>query len=367
MKIAILSPICWRTPPRHYGPWEQVASNIAEGLLRKGYDVTLFATKDSVTSGKLDSICPHPYEEDKRLDPKVWECLHIGHLMERAADFDIIHNNYDFLPLSYSRLISTPMVTTIHGFSSPKILPAFKKYNDIVSYVSISNADRSPELDYVATVYNGIEIEHFTFNETPGSYLLYFGRIHYDKGTVEAIQIAKRAGMPLIISGIIQDESYYNERVLPLIDNEQIVYIGSSEPEKRNKLLGEAFALLHPINFEEPFGLSVAESMMCGTPVITFNRGSMPELVEHGKTGFLVHSVEEAADRVGDISTIDRAYCREWSISRFSSERMIEGYIDVYHRVLERAHSSSRFGHHSRISKLASEVSKLAGETGWVL
>ena len=137
MKIAVLAPICWRTPPRHYGAWEQVSSNIAEGLVEKGQDVTLFATSDSITKGKLESICLHPYEEDKSLDPKSWECLHIGHMMEHADDFDIIHNNYDFLPLTYSHLIKTPMVTTIHGFSSPKIIPVFKKYDSTNYYVSI--------------------------------------------------------------------------------------------------------------------------------------------------------------------------------------------------------------------------------------
>ncbi len=173
MKIAILAPIAWRTPPRMYGPWEQVASNIAEGLIAKGIDVTLYATGDSMTKGRLEYICNRPYAEDTDLDPKVWECLHISHLMEQAGRFDLIHNHYDFLPLTYSRLITTPMVTTIHGFSSPKILPVYKKYNDTSHYVSISDSDRSPELDYVATVYNGINAEDFTFKDTPEDYLLF--------------------------------------------------------------------------------------------------------------------------------------------------------------------------------------------------
>ncbi|MCU0287166.1 MAG: glycosyltransferase family 4 protein [Acidobacteria bacterium] len=333
LKIAVLSPICWRTPPRHYGPWEQVASNITEGLVEKGHDVTLFATKDSFTSGKLDYISPRSYEEDKELDPKVWECLHIGHMMERAHDFDIIHNNYDFLPLTYSRLISTPMITTIHGFSSPKIIPAYKKYNDRVYYVSISNSDRSPELDYTATVYNGIDTHDFTFQGTPGSYLLFFGRIHNEKGVWESIQIAKTAGMELVISGFIQDQAYFDEKVKPFINNEDIKYVGNSGPIERDKLLGGAFALLHPINFEEPFGLSVAESMLCGTPVIAYNRGSMPELIEQGKTGFLVKNMAEAVERLKDIKDIDRAYCREWSNRKFSRDKMIADYIEVYKKI----------------------------------
>ncbi|MHB8280496.1 MAG: glycosyltransferase, partial [Candidatus Humimicrobiaceae bacterium] len=149
MRVAILSPIAWRTPPRHYGPWERVASLLTEGLVKEKIDVTLYATGDSLTSAKLRSVCKAPYEEDKNIDPKVWECLHISEIMEQADEFDIIHNNYDFLPLTYSGLIKTPMVTTIHGFSSPKILPVYKKYNKTTHYVSISDADRSPDLDYI--------------------------------------------------------------------------------------------------------------------------------------------------------------------------------------------------------------------------
>ena len=232
MKIAILSPVAWRTPPRHYGPWEQVASNIAEGLHDRGFDVTLFATKDSITKNKLDAIIPSGYEEDKEQDPKVAECLHISNLVEKAGKFDIIHNNFDFLPLTYSKLITTPMVTTIHGFSSPKIIPVFKKYNENNYYVSISNSDRSPQLNYIATVYNGIDKNFFTLNKIAEDYLLYFGRIHNDKGTAEAIQIAKKAKRKLIISGIIQDQEYFNENVAPWLNNDDVVYVGSSGPGK---------------------------------------------------------------------------------------------------------------------------------------
>ncbi len=306
MKIAVLSPVAWRTPPRHYGPWEQVASNITEGLVEKGIDVTLFATKDSKTSGKLDGIIAQGYEEDSSVEPKVVECLHIANLMEKASKFDIIHNNCDFLPISYSRLIKIPMVTTIHGFSSPKIIPVFKKYNDINYYVSISNADRSKELTYVATVYNGIDRKLFTLNENPDNYLLYFGRVHHDKGTWEAIQIAKKAKMKLIISGIVQDQAYFNEKVAPFLNDDDIIYVGISGPVKRDQLLGNAYALLHPINFNEPFGLGVAESMFCGTPVIAFKKGSMSELILNSKTGFLVNSIDEAVERISDIPKINR-------------------------------------------------------------
>ena len=329
MKIAILSPICWRTPPRHYGPWEQVAANVTEGLVSRGHDVTLFATGASLTRGKLEYIAERPYEENREMDPKVWECLHIGHMMEMAHHFDIIHNHYDFLPLTYSRLIRTPMVMTIHGFSSSKILPVFREYNNRVKYVSISNSDRDAGLDYISTVYNGIRTEDFVFNKNAGDYLLFFGRIHHDKGTHEAIRIAKKSGMKLIISGIIQDREYFDKFVSPHVNDTDIIFTGASGPERRNDLLGKAYALLHPINFDEPFGLSVAESMMCGTPVIAFNRGSMPELIQDGETGFLVNDVNEAVRAIEKIEKLDRESCREWSMCRFSLEKMVDGYIDV--------------------------------------
>ena len=334
MKVAILAPIAWRTPPRKYGPWEQVASNIAEGLIEKGIDVTLFATGDSFTKGKLEYICEKPYAENAVLDPKVWESLHISHLMEQADRFDLIHNNYDFLPLSYSRLISTPMVTTIHGFSSPKILAVYKKYNKNTYYVSISNSDRSTELDYLATVYNGINTNEFTFNAESDDYLLFFGRIHPEKGVYESIQIAKKSKRKLIISGLIQDQQYFDDKVKPFLNNNDIIYVGNSGPDERNKLLGGAIALLHPISFEEPFGLSVVESMFCGTPVIAFNKGSMPELIVQGKTGFLVKNTDEAVDAVTNVMSIDRKACIEWASSKFTIQKMIEGYLKVYREIL---------------------------------
>ena len=186
MKIAVLSSVAWRTPPRKYGPWEQVASNITEGLVEKGIDVTLFATGDSVTKGKLEYVCEYSWSEHPEQDPKVCECLHISNIMEKSGQFDLIHNNFDFLPLTYSHLIRTPMVTTIHGFSSKIILPVYRKYNRTSTYVSISNSDRNPDLDYAATVYNGINTDEFTFRPVSEDYLLFFGRIHPEKGIEES-------------------------------------------------------------------------------------------------------------------------------------------------------------------------------------
>jgi len=335
MKIAILSPIAWRTPPEKYGPWEQVASNITEALVDKGHDVSLFATGNSITKAKLEWTCKLPYEIDKANDPKVMECLHISHLMEMAGNFDIIHNNFDFLPLSYSRLIDVPMLTTIHGFSSSKIIPVYKKYNSSTSYISISNSDRHNELDYMATIYHGLDPNNFTFRKEKENYLLYFGRIHPDKGTHAAILIARKAGLPLKIAGLIQDEAYFNSEIKPFIDNNLVKYLGNVGPVDRDKLLGGAKALLHPIFFEEPFGLSVLEAMMCGTPVIAFNRGSMPELIKDEITGFLPDNISEAVLAIRELNKIDPKTCRALAVKKFSLETMINNYIEAYELVIE--------------------------------
>jgi glycosyltransferase involved in cell wall biosynthesis len=336
MRIAMLSPIAWRTPPRHYGPWESVVSLLTEGLVARGYAVTLFATGDSETSGKLHAVCARGYEEDPTILPKVWESLHISELFEQADDFDIIHNHFDFLPLTYTGLINTPLVTTIHGFSSPGILPVYKKYNHKVFYVSISHADRSPDLAYIKTIHHGIDMKHFDFQLEPDDYLLFFGRIHPDKGAREALEIARACHKKLIMAGIIQDEAYYRQYIEPHLDEKFAVYVGSVGPVQRNLLLKRASALLHPIYFEEPFGLSVVESMACGTPVIAFDRGSMPELIEDGKSGFLVTTVDEAIKAVSHIKDIDRATCRRHVEQHFTVDRMVEEYIQVYETILEK-------------------------------
>ncbi|MCK4548255.1 MAG: glycosyltransferase family 4 protein [Candidatus Eisenbacteria sp.] len=337
MHVAMLSPVAWRTPPRHYGPWERVVSLLTEGLVRRGVEVTLFATADSVTAASLRAVCPAGYEEDRDLDPKVWESLHISELFEHGDEFDLIHNHFDFLPLTYTGMTRTPVVSTIHGFSSPRILPVYKKYDGRVFYVSISNADRSPELTYLATVHHGIDIERFSFRADCGEYLLFFGRIHHDKGAKEAIEIARRFGKKLILAGIIQDEAYFEREVKPCLEDGEIEFVGSAGPEKRDDLLGGAYALLHSINFDEPFGLSVVESMACGTPVVAFRRGSMPELITHGEDGFLVPDVDEAVRALGEIPKIARARCRKTVEERFTAERMVENYIEVYRGILATA------------------------------
>ncbi len=334
LRVAVLAPISWRTPPRHYGPWEQFASLLTEGLVARDVDVTLFATADSITAARLLSVVPRGYSEDPGTEPKVSECLHISEAFERAAEFDIIHNSFDFLPLTYSGLVPTPVITTIHGFSSPRILPVFRKYNALTSYIAISDADRRPELDYLATIHHGIDTDTFTLQTCPGNYLLFFGRIHPDKGAVEAINVAARAGLPLVMAGIIQDQTYFDAHIAPHLDDKRVRYVGPVGGEDRNALLGGAYALLHLVNFDEPFGFSVVEAMACGTPVVASRRGSMPELVDHARTGYLVDNVEEAVLAVKKAAILDRRAVREEAVTRFGVDRMIDAYLDVYARVM---------------------------------
>jgi glycosyltransferase involved in cell wall biosynthesis len=334
LRIAMLAPISWRTPPRHYGPWEQVTSLLTEALVARGVDVTLFATKDSKTSAKLDGICPAPYSEDFSIDAKVWEILHVAHVFEQAGEFDLIHNQADFVPLAFSRLVGTPMVTTIHGFSSERILPVFKEYENRVHYVAISQADRHPDLRYAATIHHGISLADFPFDPHGSEDLLFFGRIHPDKGAAEAIAAADRSARRLIMAGIVQDQSYHNEQIAPALDDRSVIYLGPVGGAARAKALGSARALLHLINFDEPFGLSVVEALACGTPVIACNRGSMPELIDDGVTGFLVDSLDEAVDAIDRIGEIDRTACRAAVSARFTVDLMADKYLRLYRSIV---------------------------------
>jgi glycosyltransferase involved in cell wall biosynthesis len=342
LRIAVLAPISWRVPPRHYGPWEQFASLLTEGLVAAGVDVTLFASGDSITSARLASVVDHGYSEDPSVEPKVVECLHIAHAFEHADEFDLIHNSFDFLPLTYSGLVETPVMTTIHGFSSERILAAYVKYNTTTDYVAISEADRHPSLDYLATIHHGIDTDAFSLSATPGGYLLFFGRIHPDKGTVEAIDVAFAAGMPLVIAGIVQDQAYFDELVQPRLDGQAVTFVGAVSGDDRSALLGGASALLHLIDFDEPFGYSVVEAMACGTPVIAFARGSMSELIDEGTTGFLVRDVPGAVAAVERAVALDRAAIRTTAIERFSVGRMVDEYMAAYDEIIQSTGVRSR-------------------------
>jgi glycosyltransferase involved in cell wall biosynthesis len=330
----VLASIAHRLPPRSYGPWEQVASTLTEGLVARGHEVTLFATADSVTSARLHAVSPAGYEETTGMDVKVWESLHIAAVFERAAEFDVISNQFDFLPLTYSRLTSTPVVTTIHGFSSERIVPVYAAYDDIAHYVAISDANRHPALTYDTTIYHGIDLEAFSVGEGRGGYLVFLGRIHPDKGVHAALEVARRAGMPLVIAGVVQDEAYFRDRIEPHIDGDRVRFVGPVGPAARDRLLGGAAALLHLITFEEPFGLSVVEALATGTPVIAAPLGSMPELIRPGVTGFLARDLDAAVAAVRDLPSLDRRECRREAETRFSADRMVDDYERLFRRLV---------------------------------
>jgi glycosyltransferase involved in cell wall biosynthesis len=340
VKVAMLAPIAWRTPPVHYGPWELVTSLLTEGLVARGVDVTLFATLDSQTDAQLRGVSPHGYAEDPSMDGRIWEAMHVANALSESKNFDLVHNQLDWLPLAFVAHCAAPMVTTIHGFSGAGILPAYKQARS--HYVAISDADRSPELDYIATIYHGVDLTQVPLNTSPGDDLVVFGRIHPDKGTAQAIRIAKLAGRRLVICGIVQDERYFTEEIEPQVDGDQIRYLGSIGPEQRADVLGSAAVLLHPIAFDEPFGLSVVEAMACGTPVIAYRRGSMSEVVDEGVTGFLVHDIDSAVAAVERAVGLDRGAVSARAASRFGSERMVDDYLRVYETILNDVNDGSK-------------------------
>lgn len=332
-RVAVLSPVAWRTPPRQYGAWETVASNIAEGLVARGWDVTLFATRDSVTRARLHAVVDKGYEENPTIDPKVAEYLQISEVFEHATDFDLIHSHYDFMALTYTRLVKTPVLTTIHGFSSPKIMPVYEKYRDGY-FVSISDSDRAPGLNYLATVYNGIDLALYPLQALPGDHLVFLGRIHPDKGVHLAIEVARLSGLPLLIAGIVQDQNYFREQVEPQLDS-QIRYVGAVDVQGKNELFARARVVLHLNTIPERFGLVLAEANAAGVPVVAMDLGSCSEVIKHGHTGFLVNNVAEAVRALSRIPEIDRAACRRRVELFFSIETMVAAYERVYSNIFE--------------------------------
>ncbi len=344
LRVAVLSPIAWRTPPRHYGPWELFASILAEGLVAFGHDITLFATADSLTAAHLRSTAPTGWSEDDDIDPKVAECIHIADVFERAEEFDIIHNGFDFLPLTYSGLVDTPVVTTIHGFSSEQIVPVYERYDSTTTYVAISDSDRHPRLHYAETIHHGIDMDAFAEHPDPGDHLLFFGRIHPDKGTADSIAVARRANRPLTIAGIIQDEQYFADEIAPHIDGESVRFLGPVDATNRAEVLGSAHALLHLIDFDEPFGFSVVEAMACGTPVVAYDRGSMSELIDDGATGFIVQDADQAVQAIDAVGALDRSAIRASAMERFRAETMVSKYVALYRSVLAGPDVAARTG-----------------------
>ncbi len=293
----------------------------------------MFATRDSVTRAHLHAVVDRGYAEDPTIDAKVAEYLHISEAFEHAAEFDLIHSNYDFMALSYSRLVKTPVLTTIHGFSSPKIMPVYEKYRDGY-FVSISDSDRAPGLNYLGTVYNGIDLSLYPFQATAGNDLIFLGRIHPDKGVHLAIEVARLSGMSLTIAGIIQDQTYFQEQVKPHLDH-KIRYIGPVDVSGKNSLFARAHALLHLNTIPERFGLVLAEANAAGVPVIAMDLGSCREVIEDGRTGILVKDVQDAVSALERIPKLDRNECRKRVQQRFSIETMVESYERVYQKIFD--------------------------------
>jgi len=323
MRLALLAPIAWGIPPRHYGPRERQIALLCAQLVRQGVDVTLFASGDSVTEGQPATVCPAACAEDSSLDPQTWESLHIAHLSARADEFDLIHNHCDTLPLAYSRPLPTPVVTTLYSQPALQSLPRLQRHVDRSYYVALHPGDRHPDLPYVATVFPGVDLEAFTYQAQPGAYLLLYGSVHAHAGVTEAMAIAQQCGRPLIIAGPIQDQAYFEAKVAPYLDQERLCYVGPVAASAYNELLGRAYALLQPNSDVEVRRLSAIEALACGTPVVTFAREAMTEIVCHGKTGYVVADVAEAVSCLAQVPAISRQYCRDWVATRFSKDRMV--------------------------------------------
>ncbi len=334
MRVAMLAPIAWRVPPRRYGPWEQVVFDLTEALLDLGVEVVLYATCDSQTRAPLRCTARKPLWEDKEADWKVEEFLHIAKAMEEAGEFDLLHNHYDFMPLYFTPFVRVPVLTTIHGFSSEGIKKVYRRYAPLphVHYVAISEADQDPGLPYLGVVHHGVDPGRYPLGEG-GKHLLVLSRIHKDKGIREAILFARKARLPLKIAGPIQDEAYFRDQVAPLL-GEGVEFLGPVDPEARGELLAGAIALLHFVNFKEPFGLAPVEAMMSGVPVLARPLGALPETVRHGETGFLVEGWEEALDYLERLKTLDRKAIRLYAEARFSRRRMAEDYLTLYRKVV---------------------------------
>lgn len=335
MRIAQMAPLAEPVPPELYGGTERVVSVLTEELVRRGHDVTLFASGDSETDARLVSVTREALRlSPQDVDPHLHLMLELGLVFERAEQFDVIHNHLDYFALPFAGLVTTPVVTTLHGrLDLPGLAAMYERYAN-ASLVSISNNQRepAPRANWAATVYNGTDVQAFTFNEKGGEYFAFVGRICPEKNIEGAIAIARRTGVPLRIAAKIDpvDFEYHESVIKPLIDGRQVEYLGELGDADKGELLGSARALLFPVDWPEPFGLVMTEAMACGTPVLALRRGSVPEVVEDGVTGFVRDTEEELAEvslRVGELS---RRACRDRAERYFSIEAMTDGYEAVY-------------------------------------
>ncbi len=335
MRIAMVSPLYESVPPKLYGGTERVVSYLTEELVKLGHEVILFASEDSQTKAQLIPVCPKALRLDSNTkDPIVWHLYMFEEVYKRANMFDIIHFHTEYLHLPLAVRHSTPFISTLHGrLDLPEYKPLFKIFKD-APFVSISNSQRKPLpwLNWQATIYHGLPEDLYKFYPESGKYLAFLGRISPEKRPDRAIEIAEKFGMKLKIAAKVDkaDENYFNEIIKPMLKNPWVEFIGEIGEKEKNEFLGNAYALIFPINWPEPFGLVMIEALACGTPVVAWNCGSVSEIIENGKTGYIVNSIEEAIKALDNISSIDRKACRTSFEQRFTARRMAEDYLKVY-------------------------------------
>ncbi len=342
MKIAMISPISERVPPKKYGGTERVIHALVEELIKRGHNVTLFASGDSKTSAKLSSVYPISLREAKIQDPyglNTWSMLHIGKAYSQYADFDIIHDHTEHFGLPVANICPTPVVTTKHGPFNTEYRRIYETLNKpfMVTISKNQALKATPGVNLIGTVYNGLPMHNYPFSAKDEGYLLFVGRISMEKGVHFAIKVAQDLNIPLKIAAKLDsvDLPYFNEYVGPKL-SEQISWVGEVDEEQRNELMGKALCLLQPVTWAEPFGLVMIEAMACGCPVIAFNKGSIPEIVEHGKTGFVAEDLEDMTQLIYELGKINRSYCRKYSLNKFNAKRMADGYEDIYLQILSR-------------------------------
>lgn len=347
MRIAQISPLYESVPPKYYGGTERVVSYLTEELVRLGHEVTLFASGDSVTRAELKSQVPRALRLNRAcIDPLAHHVRMLERVFRNADGFDILHFHLDYLHFPLARASGRPVLTTQHGrLDLPDLVPLYKEFSDM-NLVSISNYQRRPLpfANWVATVYHGLPRHLYRFYPEPGDYLAFLGRISPEKRVDRAIEIAVRCDLPLRIAAKVDkaDEAYYQEHIKPMLKHPLVTYLGEIGEREKNEFLGRAKALLFPIDWPEPFGLVMVEALACGTPVIAFRHGSVPEVLEDGKTGFIVNSVDEAVAAVRKLDTLSRSYCRQAFETRFTADRMARDYLKIYYKLREEYGELSR-------------------------
>lgn len=339
MRIGMIAPIVERVPPKKYGGTERVVYALTEELVQRGHNVTLFASGDSITSAKLSSIFPRALREANVKDlygANHLTLLNIGTAYDRQGEFEVIHDHTGPLALPTANLATTPTLITMHGPFTPEVRKLLRTLrNPGITTISNSQGFAAADINHLGTVYNGLNMEHYPFSATPGDYLLFVGRICMEKGAHFAVTVAQELDMPLIMAAKVDsvDRGYFQSFIEPWL-SDRIQWVGEVDEEKRNELMAGARCFLHPVTWREPFGLTLIEAQACGSPVVAFNKGSIPEIVEHGVTGFVVEDIEEMVDAVSKIETINRAACRERALSRFSAKTMTDGYEAAYLKMM---------------------------------